>query len=65
MLFSGKNRAKRLVLDRELDEFLIDREARNLTGNTLRWYRQSLSIFDEFVATASVTQAVEIIPTDG
>lgn len=48
------------ILDNELQEFLIDRQARNLSPKTLLWYRDSLTLWRDFVvshgmqATASV-----------
>ncbi|UCC75603.1 MAG: site-specific integrase [Anaerolineales bacterium] len=41
-------------LDRDTQEFLIDRQARNLTPKTLRWYRQSLDIFVPFCTAQGV-----------
>lgn len=56
-----KTRAQ-LVLDREIQEFLIDREAQRLARKTLEWYAYSLHPLGEFMAAEGITEAKEITP---
>jgi hypothetical protein len=36
------------TLKSEIDEFLIDRQARNLSPRTVQWYTHSLNIWAEY-----------------
>lgn len=47
-------------LDLELREFLIDRQARNLTRKTLQWYEHSLNIFAEFLKAQGIDATITI-----
>ena len=42
-------------LDRIIQEFLIDRQARALSAKTLVWYKQSLGIFRHFLIEQQTT----------
>lgn len=61
MAISPKNTpVSKIPLDLELREFLIDRQARNLTRKTLQWYEHSLNIFAEFVRSQEIHSTVAI-----
>lgn len=47
-------------LDLDLQEFLIDREARNLAPKTLRWYTQSLAILRSFLRSQNVKSTADV-----
>lgn len=47
-------------LDGELLEFAIDRQARNLTPKTLKWYQQSLDAFRAFCVAEGVTCLADV-----
>jgi len=47
-------------LDCELREFLIDRQARNLTPKTLSWYRQSLDIWRAFLRSEDIQATADV-----
>ncbi len=47
-------------LDHDLQEFFIDREARNLTPKTLLWYRQSLGIFADYLLSQGIEATADI-----
>lgn len=53
----------RTDLARTLHEFLIDRQARNLTPNTLKWYRLSLGIFSSFLIDQEIGSILGLTPT--
>ena len=53
---------QRLVLDNELQEFIIDRQARNLTPKTILWYRTSLAIFRAYCQRSNIASAAEVTP---
>jgi integrase/recombinase XerD len=53
----------RLILDREIDEFLLDRKARSLTKKTLLYYQHALSLWREFLASQGVQTTGEVTPT--
>lgn len=50
-------------LDREIQEFLIDRQARNLTPKTLIWYEQGLAKWRDFAIANGVLSAATTKPT--
>ena len=47
-------------LDLDLQEFLIDRQARNLSHKTLLWYRQSLDLFRKFLVHEGLNRSCDI-----
>ncbi len=54
--------ASRLPLDLELQDFLLDRQARNLTLNTLKWYRYGLDIWRAFALAESLSTTEDATP---
>lgn len=52
----------RSPLDGELLEFQIDRQARNLTPKTLRWYEQSLAILTAYLEEQSIHTLADVTP---
>lgn len=61
MAISPKNTpVSKIPLDLELREFLIDRQARNLTFKTLQWYEHSLNIFAEFLTAQEIDATTTI-----
>lgn len=49
-------------LDQELQEFFIDRQARNLTPKTLHWYTHNLTLFADYTVQHGIKATVEITP---
>lgn len=49
-------------LDQELQEFFIDRRARNLTPKTLHWYTYNLTAFAEYTVKHGIKTTVDITP---
>lgn len=49
-------------IDRQLDDFMLDRKARNLSANTIRWYEYSLAKWRDFIIGQNVTDAQHITP---
>ncbi|MBX3012356.1 MAG: tyrosine-type recombinase/integrase [Caldilineaceae bacterium] len=49
-------------LERELQEFLIDRRARNLTPKTLHWYTHNLTHFADYAIAQGIEETVAIKP---
>lgn len=47
-------------IDLDLNEFLIDRRARNLRPKTLLWYSQSLNLFRDFLAAQNVYDLADV-----
>ncbi len=41
-------------IDREISEFLIDRESRNLTPKSLKWYSHALGIFGAYLTVGCI-----------
>lgn len=52
----------RLAVDLEISEFLIDRQARNVTPRTLHWYRYNLSVWREYLAGQDVASTHDVTP---
>lgn len=50
------------LLQREIDEFIIDRQVRNLSKRTVAWYKNSLRVFSEFLTEKSI-DATEKVTT--
>ncbi len=50
------------LLQREIDEFIIDRQVRNLSRRTVAWYKNSLRVLSEFLTEKSI-DATEKITT--
>ncbi len=54
---------KHTVLQKEIDEFIVDRQVRSLSPRTILWYRNSLKVFSHFLieqkidATEKVTSS--------
>jgi len=53
----------RYTLDSDLQEFAIDRRARNLSRKTLLWYSQSLATFRDFCVPDGIHETAEISPS--
>ena len=49
-------------LERDLQEFLIDRKARNLAPKTIAWYSHSLGIFRSYVREQGVETVAQVSP---
>ena len=49
-------------LEQELQEFFIDRQARNLTSKTLHWYTHNLTLFAEYTVKHGIKTTVDITP---
>lgn len=49
-------------IEREIQEFIFDRESRNLSKNTLNWYTNSLTLFRLSLAGQQVTETKAITP---
>ncbi len=49
-------------LERELQEFFIDRQARNLTPKTLHWYTHNLTLFAEYAIAQGIEATIDIKP---
>ncbi len=45
---------------RQIAEFLIDRQARNQSADTLSWYRRCLLIWDEFCISQEITSTEQV-----
>ena len=50
-------------LSRDLQEFRIDRQARNLTPKTIGWYEQSLGVFSDFLRSRSIETGQGVTPS--
>ena len=50
-------------LDGELQEFLLDRQARNLSPRTVDYYARSLAVWRDFLLTQAVTTTESVTPT--
>jgi len=46
----------------EIDEFLVDREARNLTPKTIAWYEAGATALHRYMAGEGVTETAQITP---
>lgn len=62
MVSSPSESHRQTVLDRELDEFLIDRESRRTSPNTMTWYRYVLAPFREFMHAQGIEETENITP---
>jgi integrase/recombinase XerD len=62
MSTSQKNHPVNL-LESEIAEFLIDREARNLSPKTLAWYRSGLKIWRAFAADQGILRTQDTTPS--
>lgn len=49
-------------LDNELQEFLLDRQARNLSPRTVSYYARSLAVWRDFLLTQNITTTESITP---
>lgn len=49
-------------IDREIAEFLIDRQSRNLAAKTLRWYGEGLQKWRAYIVERGVTATAEVKP---
>lgn len=59
----GKKQPSQVVLNRELEEFLIDREAQNASPKTLEWYQYALlQTFRNFMVSQDVERTEDITP---
>ena len=54
--------ASHFPIDLELQDFLLDRQARNLSPNTLRWYRYGLDIWRAFAQTENISTTDSVTP---
>lgn len=52
-----------LTLKSEIDEFLIDRQARNLSPRTVQWYTHSLNIWAEYTIGLGIHATQAVNPT--
>lgn len=52
----------RTVLDRELQEFIIDRQAQGFTAGTVRYYSHTLQIFRGYASANGIDRAQDITP---
>jgi len=59
----GANNQPGSQLDREAAEFLLDRQARNLSPKTILWYQQSLAIFATFLQEQGVAATEDVTPS--
>ena len=57
---SGNNSSHTSQLQREIDEFLIDRQVRNLSKRTVSWYRNSLRVLSQFLSEQSIDATEQI-----
>lgn len=55
--------ANRLSIDLEIEEFLLDRAARNVTPRTLHWYRYNLTIWRTFLAEQGIVTTRDVTPS--
>lgn len=55
--------SERDPLSLAVSEFLLDRQARNFTPSTLRWYRRCLALLGDFLRAQGVAQVEEVEPT--
>lgn len=51
-----------IPLERDLQEFFIDRQARNLTPSTIYWYERSLGYFQFYLASQGVQTVADVDP---
>src|SRR4051812_23100681 len=51
------------TLKGELDEFIIDRQARNLSPRTVQWYTHSLNIWAEYIIGLGIHATQAVNPT--
>lgn len=51
-------------VDREINDFVIDREIRDLTPKSLRWYKNSLAIFAAWLKTQNINSTADITAAD-
>lgn len=61
MLGSGKDRPVSQI-QREIDEFLIDRQARNLTPKSLHYYTYNLTTFADYSIDHGITATIDLTP---
>ncbi|MBI3960233.1 MAG: tyrosine-type recombinase/integrase [Chloroflexi bacterium] len=45
-----------------ISDFLLDRQARNQTPSTLRWYRRCVAMWRDYLLTQNVTQIEDVTP---
>lgn len=62
MVSSSSETWRQTVLDGELDAFLIDRESRRTSPNTMTWYRYVLAPFREFMHAQGIEKTESITP---
>jgi hypothetical protein len=51
-----------LTLKSEIDEFVIDRQARNLSPRTVQWYPHSLNIWAEYAIALGIHATQVVTP---
>lgn len=57
------NPAASKPIQKDIQEFLIDRQARRLTRKTLRWYKDSLNIWLAFVGELGIDRTEQVDPS--
>jgi site-specific recombinase XerD len=60
MSASHENRRSTQFLAAEIEEFLVDRQARNYTPSTLEWYRRCLTKWLDFCAEHGVESTHDV-----
>ncbi|MGA1372755.1 MAG: tyrosine-type recombinase/integrase [Pseudomonadales bacterium] len=60
MSASHENRRSTQFLAAEIDEFLVDRQARNYTPSTLEWYRRCLTKWLDFCAEQGIESTQDV-----
>ncbi|MCB0063956.1 MAG: site-specific integrase, partial [Caldilineaceae bacterium] len=59
----SENRIVSSSIDREINDFVIDREVRDLTRKTILWYRNSLAIFAAWLNEQHIATTADITTT--
>ena len=49
-----------MVLEREIQEFLVNREAQRLSPNTIEWYGYTLRPFCASMVASGVSEAAQV-----
>jgi integrase/recombinase XerD len=62
-MFSPTNDPLTRQLDGELQDFLLDRQARNLSPKTVDYYARSLIVWRDFLRAQKVTQTADVTAT--
>jgi site-specific recombinase XerD len=53
----------RIGVAQEIEEFLLDRQARNVTSSTLAWYRRCLGCWREYLVELEVCTTAQVTPS--